>query len=107
MKLLRVGDSYFVDAADVEILQPWGTRPAAAELKRAKEAGHFYDATSGKRILSIITLKTGWVVATQFTPEALANRPVISAPTKASTRRAAAGEEREVPMPVLDGAGSL
>lgn len=84
---LRVGPSYFVAAASIEIVQGHPTRPSRRELERSKGSGVFYDATGGKPMASLITLRSGWVVATAFLPETLIERAPIAAPPRASTRR--------------------
>ena len=91
MKALRVGREFYVNADDIEIIQPWPSRPATRERRAAMEAGHYYDATGGKRILSVVTLRSGWVVATSLTPTRLIQRPLIAAPERASFERNGAG----------------
>lgn len=86
MKALRVGIEFYINADDIEIIQAWPTRPAAREKGAAQEAGRYYDATGGRKILSVVTLKNGWVVATPFTPTRLVQRPTIAAPSKASVK---------------------
>ena len=93
MTMLRVGNSYFVNASDIEIMQAWGNRAAAKEVQRAKEAACYFDATRGKKLLSILTLKNGWVVGAPFTPEALVQRATVTAPDKSSLKRDTSGAE--------------
>jgi len=87
MKALRVGRDFYLNAEDIQIIQPWPSRPAARERKAAIEAGHYYDATGGKRILSVVTLRSGWVVATGLTPTRLIQRPLIAPPERDSFQR--------------------
>ena len=87
MKALRVGRDFYVNADDIQIIQPWPSRPAARERRAAMEAGNYYDATGGKRILSVVTLRSGWVVATGLTPTRLIQRPLIAAPERDSFQR--------------------
>lgn len=89
MKALRIGVEFYInaDADDIEIIQPWPSRPAMRERKMAMEAGHYYDATGGKRILSVVTLRNGWVVATSLTPTRLIQRPVIAAAVRGSFKK--------------------
>lgn len=87
MKMLRVGAAFFVNADSIELLLPWSSRVARRKKPEAERAGIFYDATRGKRILSLVVLKSGWVVASPYHTRALVQRPVIQAPTRASTRR--------------------
>lgn len=107
MRALRVGAAYFVNADSIEIIQPWPSRQAARLRKQAEEARCYYDATGGKRILSLLILGSGWVIASPFHPAALIQRPVIQAPTRTSTRRDAEEVEpaRAEPVVVLNGAG--
>lgn len=86
MKALRVGTEFYINADDIEVIQAWPTRPAAREKGAAQEAGRYYDATGGRKILSVVTLKNGWVIATPFTPTRLVQRPTIAAPSKASVK---------------------
>ncbi|MBA3305800.1 MAG: DUF370 domain-containing protein [Thermoleophilaceae bacterium] len=92
MRALRVGTGYFINADSIEVIQPWPSRVAAKQRTQAIEARCYYDATNGKRILSLITLRSGWVVGSPFHPVALIQRPVIQAPTKRSTHRGDAEE---------------
>ncbi len=87
MKALRIGVDFYINADDIEIIQPWPSRPAMRERKMAIEAGHYYDATGGKRILSVVTLRNGWVVATPLTPTRLIQRPVIAAAVRGSFKK--------------------
>lgn len=89
MKALRVGTDYYVDADDIMLVQPWGTRPSKREKERASEAGTYYDATGGRPILTLITLKGGHVVASPFQARTLIERPVIRANIKATAKRSA------------------
>jgi regulator of extracellular matrix RemA (YlzA/DUF370 family) len=93
MKMLRVGASYFVNATDIEIIQAWGNRAAAKEVQRAKDANCYHDATHGKKLLAILTLKNGWVVGAPFTPEALVQRATITAPDKSTLKRETSAAE--------------
>ena len=107
MKALRVGVEFYINADDIQIIQAWPTRPAAREKNAAQEAGRYYDATGGRKILSIITLKNGWVIATPFTPTRLVQRPTIAAPSKASVKfadRDKAGSAEEQPIDILNAA---
>ncbi len=101
MKALRVGIEFYINADDIQVIQAWPTRPAAREKGAAQEAGRYYDATGGRKILSVVTLKNGWVIATPFTPTRLVQRPTIAAPSKASVKfadRDKAGSA--VPQPI-------
>ena len=98
MKALRVGREFYVNADDIEIIQPWPSRPATRERRAAMAAGHYYDATGGKRILSVVTLRSGWVVATSLTPTRLIQRPLIAAPERDSFQRNGSnGAPRDAP----------
>lgn len=87
MKMLRVGDSFFVNADDVEIVQAAGSRAAAKEVQRAKDAACYHDATRGKKLLSVLVLKNGWVVGAAFTPETLVQRALVTSPDKTTVKR--------------------
>jgi len=93
MTMLRVGAAFFVNAGDIEIIQSWGNRAAAREVQRAKEASCYHDATRGKKLLAVLTLKNGWVIGAPFTPEALVQRATITAPDKSTLRREAFDEK--------------
>lgn len=94
MKTLRVGINFYINAQSVEIIQPWPSRPAQRERQRAIETERLYDATGGERIRSVITLQSGWVIVSAFTPLTLIQRPLVAAPVRASTRR----KDRENPI---------
>lgn len=87
MKVLRVGAEYYIDVDDISILQPWKSRAAKREKSRAEAAECYYDATGGRPILTLITMKDGKVIASPFQPKTLVERAVIRAVVKPSSRR--------------------
>lgn len=92
MKTLRVGVNYFVNADDIQIIEPWPTRVAARHRLQAIEEGRFFDATRGKPILSLIHLGEGWVVASPYYPNVLVRRPQEETPSRTPTRQGPARE---------------
>lgn len=95
MKMLRVGDSFFVNACDIGIVQAAGSRAAAKEVQRAKDAACYHDATRGKKLLSVLILKNGWVVGAPFIPETLVQRALIVAPDRSTLKRPAPGHDAD------------
>lgn len=103
MKALRVGVDFYINADQIEIVQPWPSRPAMRERKAALAAGTYYDATGGRKILSVVTLRSGWVIATPLTPTRLIQRPVIAAPQRDSFKKTATVVPTiETPITVLN-----
>ena len=93
MKALRVGEDFFINADSVEIVQRYGTRPGARELKRAREGGTVHNATRGAGARSLITLRSGWVIVSPSAPDTLVSRPLVVPATRPSTRVAAVRDE--------------
>lgn len=74
------------------MIQPFPSRAAERERQRALAASCYYSATGSKKMLSILTLKSGWVVASPFLPDALVSRPTVAAPSRAAARGAGRDE---------------
>lgn len=86
MTSFYAAQGFFINADSVEIVQEWPTRMAEREKRRASGRGQFYDACRGKPIRCLITLKSGWVIASPHSPETLISRPQVRPPVKASVR---------------------
>ena len=95
MKFLYVGQGFYVNADQIEIVQKFNTRVATREKQRALVENSFYDASGSKPTRTLLTLRSGWVVASPNTPDALVSRPVIFPPTRPSARKSKANEEAE------------
>jgi hypothetical protein len=83
---LKVGKDYWINSDSIEIIQPWPSRAAERERKNAQETGCYYDATGRKKLLSVLTLKSGWVLGSPLLPDALVSRPTVAAPSRAASR---------------------
>lgn len=83
---LRVGSNFYVSASEVVLVQGFPSRPSRREKARAEAANCYYEAmlSDGKRgrTRSLVTLKSGWVVASPSRPETLVRR-LSHAPTAA------------------------
>lgn len=87
MKALRIAPDFFINADSIEVVQKWPSRSARREKQRALEAAVFHDATGGRKTLSLITLRSGWVFASAYASATLIGRPVVAAPVRPSNRR--------------------
>lgn len=71
--MLNVGNGSFVKIKEIEAVMP----PESAPLKRmigdAKDAGTCIDLTYGKRVKSILVLKSGKIVVSSVLSTTLAN----------------------------------
>ena len=76
----------------IEVIQPFPSRAGERERQRAIAESCYYSATGNKKMLSILTLKSGWVIASPFLPDALVSRPTVAAPSRAAARGAGRSE---------------
>ncbi|MBA3305500.1 MAG: DUF370 domain-containing protein [Thermoleophilaceae bacterium] len=79
---LSVGRDFWVGEDDIAIVQGFPTRPGERLRQLAISEGRHYDATRGARILSLVLLRNGWVVASPHLPETLITRARVAAPVK-------------------------
>lgn len=86
MRSLKVGKDFWINADSIEIIQVALSRAAAREKKKAQQADCYFDATGSRKLLSLLTLKNGWVVGSPFLPDALVSRPTVAAPSRAASR---------------------
>jgi len=86
VRSLRVGKDFWINADSIEIIQVALSRAAAREKKKAQQADCYFDATGSRKLLSLLTLKNGWVVGSPFLPDALVSRPTVAAPSRAASR---------------------
>lgn len=95
MRMLKVGKDFWINAEDIEIIQLALSRAAEREKKKAQQADSYYDATGRKKLLSVLTLKNGWVVGSPFLPDVLVSRPTVAAPSRGASRGARREEMTE------------
>ena len=86
MRSLKVGKDFWINADSIEIIQLALSRAAEREKKKAQQADCYHDATGRKKLLSIVTLKSGWVIGSPFLPAALVSRPTVAAPSRQAAR---------------------
>lgn len=101
MKALRIAPDFFINADSIEVVQKWPSRAAQREKQRAVDTGVFHDATGGRKTLSLITLRSGWVFASAYASATLIGRPVVAAPVRPSNRRGERFDEEDAGEEVL------
>jgi regulator of extracellular matrix RemA (YlzA/DUF370 family) len=102
MKALRIAPDFFINADSIEVVQKWPSRAARREKQRAVDAGVFHDATGGRKTLSLITLRSGWVFASAYASATLIGRPVVAAPVRPSNRRGERFDEEDALQVLAD-----
>ena len=104
MNALRVGNDYWINADDIVIVQPWPSRKATRERERAESGQGFYDATVRQPIRSLVTLQSGWVVASPLHPRALVRRRVVVAATVSTPPKEPKQTRRDTAQPPTEDA---
>ena len=72
-KMLNVGNGSFVKIEEVEVVMPPESAPLKRMVSDAKDNGTCIDLTYGKRVKSIIVLKSGKIVVSSVLSTTLAN----------------------------------
>ena len=71
--MLNVGNGSFVKIEEIEAVMPPESAPLKRMVSDAKDAGTCIDLTYGKRVKSIIVLKSGKIVVSSVLSTTLAN----------------------------------
>lgn len=72
--LLNVGVNSFVKISEIETISPPESAPVKRLVNTAKDNNTCVELTYGKRVKSVIVLKSGRVVLSSVLPQTLASR---------------------------------
>ncbi len=72
--MINVGTNSFVMASEIETISPPESAPIKRMVNTAKDEGRCIEVTYGKRVKSVIVLKSGKVVLSAVLPQTLAQR---------------------------------
>ncbi len=71
---VNVGTNSFVKIADIETISPPEAAPIKRLLNNAKDTNICVELTYGKRVKSVIVLKTGHIVTSALLPQTVVAR---------------------------------
>ena len=72
--MINVGTNSFVMISEIETISPPESAPIKRLVNTAKDEGRCIEVTYGKRVKSVIVLKSGKVVLSVVLPQTLAQR---------------------------------
>lgn len=72
--MINVGTNSFVMVSEIETISPPESAPIKRLVNTAKDENRCVEATYGKRVKSVIVLKSGRVVLSAVLPQTLAQR---------------------------------
>ena len=72
--MINVGTNSFVMVNEIETISPPESAPIKRMINTAKDEGRCIEVTYGKRVKSVIVLKSGKVVLSAVLPQTLAQR---------------------------------
>lgn len=74
MVVINVGTNSFVMVSEIETISPPESAPIKRLVNTAKDENRCIEVTYGKRVKSVIVLKSGKVVLSAVLPQTLAQR---------------------------------
>ena len=74
MVVINVGTNSFVMMSEIETISPPESAPIKRLVNTAKDENRCIEVTYGKRVKSVIVLKSGKVVLSAVLPQTLAQR---------------------------------
>ena len=74
MVVINVGTNSFVIVSEIETISPPESAPIKRLVNTAKDENRCIEVTYGKRVKSVIVLKSGKVVLSAVLPQTLAQR---------------------------------
>ena len=74
IKMINVGTNSFVAIKEIETVSPPESAPIKRMVNLAKDEGRCIELTYGKRVKSVIVLKSGKIVLSAILPNTLAQR---------------------------------
>lgn len=72
--MINVGTNSFVMVNEIETISPPESAPIKRLVNTAKDEGRCVEVTYGKRVKSVIVLKSGKIVLSAVLPQTLAQR---------------------------------
>lgn len=72
--MINVGTNSFVKISEIETISPPESAPIKRAINQAKDEGKCIEVTYGKRVKSVIILKSGKIVLSAVLPQTLAQR---------------------------------
>ena len=72
--MLTIGPNCYVNSREIEAIIPPESAPVKRMISDRKDADLCIEATYGKRVKSVIILKSGKIVLSAVTPETLSER---------------------------------
>lgn len=72
--MVNVGTNSFVKIEEIETISPPESAPIKRLVNTAKDEGKCIEVTYGKRVKSVITLKSGKIVLSAMLPQTIAQR---------------------------------
>lgn len=74
MKFVNVGTNSFVNIAEIESVSPPESAPVKRMVNLAKDENRCIEVNYGKRVKSVIVLKSGKVLLSATLPQTIADR---------------------------------
>lgn len=74
MMIINVGTNSFVMVSEIETISPPESAPIKRLVNTAKDENRCIEVTYGKRVKSVIILKSGKIVLSAVLPQTLAQR---------------------------------
>lgn len=74
MVVINVGTNSFVMVSEIETISPPESAPIKRLVNTAKDENRCIEVTYGKRVKSVIVLKSGKIVLSAVLPQTLAQR---------------------------------
>lgn len=74
MVMVNVGTNSFVMVSEIESISPPESAPIKRLVNTAKDDGKCVELTYGKRVKSVIVLKSGKIILSAVLPQTLAQR---------------------------------
>ena len=74
LKFASIGLGYGVQVNRVDLILPPDTMTTKNQVKHARDAGYFIDATRGRKFRSVLMMHDGVVVASAISPATLIKR---------------------------------
>lgn len=72
--MLTIGPNCYVNSEEIEAIIPPESAPVKRMISDKKDSDMCIEATYGKRVKSVIILKSGKIVLSAVTPETLSER---------------------------------
>lgn len=77
MKFVNVGTNSFVNIAEIESVSPPESAPVKRMVNLAKDENRCIEVNYGKRVKSVIVLKSGKILLSATLPQTIADRIAV------------------------------